>query len=243
MDHHLPWWKCRAERRAWPWRVRAPHWCFTRCTAVSNALTLPGPSPQLLLFLWKKQKQNPFASFRGSLRPPQRPWVFCARQCQLGGTHGSSFIFGSVGSNPLFGCSQKEHYKQPNLSVSQQWTHSWPLSTPRQLSTSMRLMGLSILYLLHLVPRVSSAQSVHLLQRNLSPPRISLSLSVSSPSLSYSPQGDYEQTVPACRWGLLPFSRHTGPGMWLLSSSWELFSTFHFSVHVLPLGPAPFQHQ
>ena len=169
------WMECQAEHRAWSWRVQAPYWCFTRCTAVNNAL--PGPTPQLLLFLWLKKKK-PFTSFRSSLRLPQRPWVFCTRHCQVGGIQGNSFIFGSVGSAPLFRCSQKD-YTQPNLSISQQWTHSWPLSTPRQLSTSMRLMGLSTLYLLHLAPRVSSAQSIRMLQRNLSPPCISLSLSVS----------------------------------------------------------------
>ena len=235
------WMECRAEHRAWPRRVQAPYWCFTRCTAVSNAL--PGPTPQLLLFHWLKKKKKAFTSFRSSLRLPQRPWVFCTRHCQVGGIQGNSFIFGSVDSTPLFGCSQKEHYTQPNLSISQQWTHSWPLSTPRQLSTSVRIMGLSTLYLLHLAPRVSSSQSIHMLQRNLSPPCISLSLSVSSPSLSYSPQGDDEQKGPACHWGLLPFSRHSGPGIWLLSSSWELFSTFCFSVHVLPPGPAPVRYQ
>lgn len=202
MDHHLPWWKCRAEHRAWLWRVRAPHWCFMRCTAVSNALTLPGPTPQLLLFFWKKKKKS-FTSFRVSLRPPQRPWGFCARQCQVGGTHGRSFIFGSVGSNPLFGCSQKECYEQPNLSISQQWTHSWPLSTLRQLSTSMRPLGLSILYLLHLVARVSSAQIVHLLQRNLSPPRISVPLSFLSFSL-LQPPGRLSAKRPSLLLGTSP---------------------------------------
>ena len=49
------WMECQAEHRAWSWRVQAPYWCFTRCTAVNNAL--PGPTPQLLLFLWLKKKK------------------------------------------------------------------------------------------------------------------------------------------------------------------------------------------
>lgn len=38
-------------------------------------------------------KKKPFTSFRGLLRPPQRSWVFCARECQAGVIQGSwSFL-------------------------------------------------------------------------------------------------------------------------------------------------------
>lgn len=190
--------------------------------------------------------KKPFTSFRGSQRLPQRPWVFCARECQVGVIQGSWNFLLSLSSDHwaqtlCSGVARKNTIKAQLVHPPTVNLFTAIINTKETFTfhESLKLTGLNILYPLHLIPRVSSwkkhtyaAEEPFTTTHFSIPSQFPLFLSPTAPREIITRKGqpvaeDFSPSLDTLRLVC---------GFCILLENY--FIVF-FSIHVLALDPAP----